>query len=140
MVSPLELMLDDEGEATLVACSDFADEADAASDEPRASSQFSRDAGRQTVENAVVIGGGSGFARGYLDQLAEETATNAGLHQLITLSTQAFAFFTNKTGFTEGTIDDLPADHAACTGGECDGAGHVQGGLDTDARDQGFAR
>ena len=28
---------------------------------------------------------------------------------MVTLSTQAYAFFTNKSGFSEGTIDDLPA-------------------------------
>ena len=28
---------------------------------------------------------------------------------MITLSTQAFAFFTNKSDFSEGTMDDLPA-------------------------------
>lgn len=43
-----------------------------------------------------------------LTQFAEETAVDEGIRRLITLSTQAFAFFTNKAGFTEGAIEDLP--------------------------------
>ena len=53
--------------------------------------------------------GNQGIGR-KLTQFAEETAAEAGLRRLITLSTQAFAFFTNKAGFTEGTIEDLPTD------------------------------
>jgi len=48
-----------------------------------------------------------------LAQYAREIASEAGLKNLITLSTQAFAFFQNKAGFTEGTIDDLPAGRRA---------------------------
>lgn len=73
VVSPLKLELDDEGEATLVACKDFADETADAADEPRATSQFADSGGLQTVGNAVAVGGSEGFARGYLDQLADET-------------------------------------------------------------------
>ena len=44
-----------------------------------------------------------------LAQYAIKTAQEAGMQKMITLSTQAFAFFTNKSGFSEGTINDLPA-------------------------------
>ena len=44
-----------------------------------------------------------------LAQYAIKTAQEAGLEEMVTLSTQAFAFFTNKSGFSEGTISDLPA-------------------------------
>ena len=43
-----------------------------------------------------------------LAEYAENIATEAALQKLITLSTQAFAFFQNKGGFAEGTVDDLP--------------------------------
>lgn len=39
---------------------------------------------------------------------AEEKARQAGLKEIITLSTQAFTYFQSKGGFTEGTPDDLP--------------------------------
>ena len=42
-------------------------------------------------------------------QYAIKNAQQAGLQKMITLSTQAFAFFTNKSDFSEGTMDDLPA-------------------------------
>ena len=38
----------------------------------------------------------------------EEKARELGLEELLTLSTQAFAYFISKGGFTEGTADDLP--------------------------------
>jgi len=38
----------------------------------------------------------------------EKTAKEAGLTQIITLSTQAFTYFQSKGGFVEGTPDDLP--------------------------------
>ena len=38
----------------------------------------------------------------------EPTAKEAGLTQIITLSTQAFTYFQSKGGFVEGTPDDLP--------------------------------
>jgi len=41
-------------------------------------------------------------------QYAIKNAQKAGLQKMVTLSTQAFGFFTNKSGFSEGTIDDLP--------------------------------
>ena len=44
-----------------------------------------------------------------LAQYAIKTAQEAGLEKMVTLSTQAFAFFTNKSGFSEGTLIDLPA-------------------------------
>ena len=44
-----------------------------------------------------------------LAQYVIKTAQEAGMQKMITLSTQAFAFFTNKSGFSEGTINDLPA-------------------------------
>ena len=44
-----------------------------------------------------------------LAQYAVKTAQEAGLERMVTLSTQAFAFFTNKSGFSEGTVDNLPA-------------------------------
>jgi amino-acid N-acetyltransferase len=44
-----------------------------------------------------------------LAQYAIKIAQEAGLEKMVTLSTQAFAFFTNKSGFSEGTISDLPA-------------------------------
>ena len=48
-----------------------------------------------------------------LAQYAIKTAQEAGLEKMFTLSTQAFAFFTNKSGFSEGTISDLPASRRA---------------------------
>jgi amino-acid N-acetyltransferase len=41
-------------------------------------------------------------------QYIENKAREAGLSELITLSTQAFTYFQSKGGFTEGTPDDLP--------------------------------
>jgi amino-acid N-acetyltransferase len=38
----------------------------------------------------------------------ENKAREAGLNELITLSTQAFTYFQSKGGFAEGTPDDLP--------------------------------
>jgi amino-acid N-acetyltransferase len=38
----------------------------------------------------------------------ETKAREAGLNELITLSTQAFTYFQSKGGFAEGTPDDLP--------------------------------
>ncbi len=38
----------------------------------------------------------------------ENKAREAGLNELITLSTQAFTYFQSKGGFSEGTPDDLP--------------------------------
>src|SRR4030095_3406078 len=43
-----------------------------------------------------------------LIQFVENQAREAGLAELITLSTQAFNYFISKCGFTEGTPDDLP--------------------------------
>jgi amino-acid N-acetyltransferase len=43
-----------------------------------------------------------------LIQFAESKAKEMGLSELITLSTQAFAYFQSKGGFSEGTPDDLP--------------------------------
>jgi len=43
-----------------------------------------------------------------LIQFVENKAVEAGVTDLITLSTQAFTYFQSKGGFTEGTIDDLP--------------------------------
>ena len=43
-----------------------------------------------------------------LAQFVETKAREAGLTQLLALSTQAFSFFQSKAGFTEGTPDDLP--------------------------------
>ena len=48
-----------------------------------------------------------------LVQFAEDTASSGGRSQLITLSTQAFAYFRNKSGFEEGSIGDLPAERRA---------------------------
>ena len=41
-------------------------------------------------------------------QFVETKAREAGLTQLLALSTQAFNFFQSKAGFAEGTPDDLP--------------------------------
>jgi amino-acid N-acetyltransferase len=38
----------------------------------------------------------------------ENKAREAGLNELLTLSTQAFTYFQSKGGFSEGTPDDLP--------------------------------
>ncbi|MCC6231241.1 MAG: amino-acid N-acetyltransferase [Verrucomicrobiales bacterium] len=38
----------------------------------------------------------------------EDKAREAGVHQLIALSTQAFTFFQSKAGFVEGSPEDLP--------------------------------
>ena len=43
-----------------------------------------------------------------LIQFIENKAREAGLTDLITLSTQAFTYFQSKGGFVEGTPDDLP--------------------------------
>ena len=43
-----------------------------------------------------------------LAQFVETKAREAGLTQLLALSTQAFSFFQSKAGFVEGTPDDLP--------------------------------
>ncbi len=43
-----------------------------------------------------------------LIQYVENKAREAGLAELITLSTQAFTYFQSKGGFAEGTPDDLP--------------------------------
>ena len=43
-----------------------------------------------------------------LIQFIENKAREAGLNELITLSTQAFTYFQSKGGFAEGTPDDLP--------------------------------
>lgn len=43
-----------------------------------------------------------------LVQFVEEKARQAGLKELIALSTQAFSFFQQKAGFIEGTPNDLP--------------------------------
>jgi amino-acid N-acetyltransferase len=41
-------------------------------------------------------------------QFVETKARDAGLNELLTLSTQAFTYFQSKGGFSEGTPDDLP--------------------------------
>jgi len=41
-------------------------------------------------------------------QFIEAKAREAGVSQLLALSTQAFTYFQSKGGFTEGTPDDLP--------------------------------
>ena len=43
-----------------------------------------------------------------LIQFIESKAKELGLSELLTLSTQAFAYFQSKGGFSEGTSDDLP--------------------------------
>jgi amino-acid N-acetyltransferase len=43
-----------------------------------------------------------------LVQFVERKAREAGVADLIALSTQAFAYFQSKAGFAEGTPDDLP--------------------------------
>jgi amino-acid N-acetyltransferase len=43
-----------------------------------------------------------------LVQFVEAKAREAGLTQLLALSTQAFSFFQSKAGFVEGAPDDLP--------------------------------
>lgn len=43
-----------------------------------------------------------------LIQFAEAKAREAGVQQLLALSTQAFTYFQSKAGFVEGTPEDLP--------------------------------
>jgi amino-acid N-acetyltransferase len=43
-----------------------------------------------------------------LIQFVENKAREAGLGELLSLSTQAFTYFQSKGGFAEGTPDDLP--------------------------------
>jgi amino-acid N-acetyltransferase len=43
-----------------------------------------------------------------LSQFVENKAREQGLAQLFALSTQAFTYFQSKTGFVEGSTDDLP--------------------------------
>lgn len=45
-----------------------------------------------------------------LIQYTLEQAARLKLSQVIALSTQTFAYFTQKAGFVEGTVDDLPAE------------------------------
>jgi amino-acid N-acetyltransferase len=45
-----------------------------------------------------------------LIQFIENKAREAGLNELLTLSTQAFTYFQSKAGFAEGSPDDLPPD------------------------------
>ena len=52
--------------------------------------------------------GNQGIGR-ILGEFVEQTAREAGLKKLVTLSTQAFSFFSIKLGYSEGTGDDLPA-------------------------------
>jgi amino-acid N-acetyltransferase len=44
-----------------------------------------------------------------LVQFVEKQAREAGLEELVTLSTQAFSYFQSKAGFSEATPDILPA-------------------------------
>ena len=48
-----------------------------------------------------------------LVQYVEDKARESGLTKLVTLSTQSFAFFNNKLGFTEGELSDLPTTRQA---------------------------
>jgi amino-acid N-acetyltransferase len=41
-------------------------------------------------------------------QYLEQTARQQGITRLLALSTQAFAWFQQKAGFTEGSVEDLP--------------------------------
>ena len=43
-----------------------------------------------------------------LIQFVENKAREAGLDELLSLSTQAFTYFQSKGGFVEGTREDLP--------------------------------
>lgn len=43
-----------------------------------------------------------------LIQFVEAKAREAGMQQLLALSTQAFTYFQSKGGFVEGSVDDLP--------------------------------
>jgi amino-acid N-acetyltransferase len=43
-----------------------------------------------------------------LIQFVESRARELGLNELILLSTQAYAYFQSKAGFSEGSPDDLP--------------------------------
>lgn len=43
-----------------------------------------------------------------LVQFTEKQASESGLTKLVTLSTQSFAFFEHKAGFSVGSVDDLP--------------------------------
>jgi len=44
-----------------------------------------------------------------LSAFAENLASQQGIEKIYCLSTQTFTFFQHKLGYTEGTIDDLPA-------------------------------
>jgi amino-acid N-acetyltransferase len=46
-------------------------------------------------------------------QFVESRARERGLHTLLALSTQAFNYFLSKTGFREGSPEDLPPDRRA---------------------------
>ena len=68
-------------------------------------------ANSKTFEFASLIVKQSQLGKGLAQKLvkfAEEEALKKGATQLVALSTQTFAFFTQKCGFKEGTIDDLP--------------------------------
>ena len=43
-----------------------------------------------------------------LVQYAEKQASESGLTRIVTLSTQSFAYFENKSGFSIGSVEDLP--------------------------------
>lgn len=70
------------------------------------------DAGGQTGELAHLYVSPSHEHQGIgrkLIQFVEARARELGLTQLYALSTQAFAYFQSKAGFSEGTPDELPA-------------------------------
>jgi amino-acid N-acetyltransferase len=48
-----------------------------------------------------------------LMRFVEDKASEIGLAELLTLSTQAFTYFESKGGFVEGTPDDLPPERRA---------------------------
>ena len=69
----------------------------------------------KTFEVASLMVKPSQLGRGLgvkLVKFAEETAARRGGTRLIALSTQAFPFFTQKCGFREGSIHDLPTERA----------------------------
>ena len=43
-----------------------------------------------------------------LVQYTEKKASESGLTKIVTLSTQSFAYFENKAGFSNGSVEDLP--------------------------------
>lgn len=69
LVSPLTLEFDDDGVPTLPACVGLEGSIGDVEDEPRRQNGFASVDGLATIAHATTVGDGTGFGRGYLDDL-----------------------------------------------------------------------